>query len=93
MQSLAGYLSLPEAAEVCSVSTATLRRWMHAGTFPHGIVLPGGDWRIEPREIERWLAWRIDCGHAKRLGAETPATPEWRLPTRTSQPVEAKQPC
>jgi excisionase family DNA binding protein len=52
-------LTVPQVAEICRVSTKTVRRWLERQELV-GLRL-GRQWRIRPRDLEAFLrarAWR-----------------------------------
>jgi excisionase family DNA binding protein len=52
---IAGYLSIPEAANVLGVSDSLVRRWVRNGTLPHLKI--GDKVRIIPRRtVEKFAA-------------------------------------
>ena len=46
-------LTIRDVADICDVSTKTVRRWIKAGELP--AIRLGRQWRIVPRDFERFL--------------------------------------
>jgi excisionase family DNA binding protein len=49
-----------EVARLLNVSGSTVRRWIIDGHLP-SIKTPGGQYRIDPRTLDEWMA-RLDQG-------------------------------
>ncbi len=49
-----GYLTVDHVAVPLDVLPETVRCWLRAGKLP-GLKLPGGDWRIHPRDLAAFL--------------------------------------
>jgi len=57
--SVRGWLSPAEAAELLQVDRSTVRRWIHEGELPAIRTRPGGgQFRLDPADIERFAAAR-----------------------------------
>jgi excisionase family DNA binding protein len=51
-------ISIKEAARILSSSPQSIRKWVKAGAFPLPIRTPGGDWKFEEEDIEKWVESR-----------------------------------
>jgi excisionase family DNA binding protein len=50
---LAPLLTIPDVADICRVSTKTVRRWITANDLV--AIKLGNQWRIAPNDLERFI--------------------------------------
>ena len=51
-------LTIEDVAELCRVSTRTVRRWIDAKTLTAAKL--GARWRIRPRDLEHFILDRLE---------------------------------
>jgi excisionase family DNA binding protein len=51
-------LTIKDVAELCRVSTRTVRRWIDDGTLTAAKL--GAQWRIRPRDLEHFILDRLE---------------------------------
>jgi excisionase family DNA binding protein len=69
-------LTPAQVAERLSVATRTAQRWMSEGSLP-AILLPSGDYRMDPATLASWEAERLEIASLCRQ-----TTPNGRKRTR-----------
>ncbi len=47
-------LTIPDVADICVVSTKTVRLWIKAGELP--AIRLGRQWRIVPKDLARFIS-------------------------------------
>lgn len=75
------FLTTGKAAELCSVTPDTVRKWIHSGWLPARRT-PGGHHRIDERDLERIL------GQAQMLAGETLLETKLRLHPAEEKPSQ-----
>lgn len=50
-------LTINEVANILTVAPKTVRKYIKKGQLA-GIKMPGGDWRMKPEHLDRWMEKR-----------------------------------